>query len=75
MGSIAEARKVVYAASAEQRRDANGVPTGETAPARPGDDPDACKDQVVVRAAIHPAIGIARVGDSETEFYVGPRVT
>lgn len=45
VGSIAEARKVVYAASAEQRRDANGVPTGETAPARPGDDPGACKDR------------------------------
>lgn len=75
VGSIAEARKVVYAASAEQRRDANGVPTGEPLRPRPGDDPGACKDQVVVRAAIHPAIGIARVGDSETEFYIGPRVT
>jgi hypothetical protein len=28
----------------------------------------------IVRAAIHPAIGIARVGDSPEEFYVGPQV-
>lgn len=26
----------------------------------------------IVRAAIHPAIGIARVGDSPDEFYIGP---
>lgn len=29
----------------------------------------------IVRAAIHPAIGIARVGNSPAEFYVGPEVT
>ena len=29
----------------------------------------------VVRAAIHPAIGIARVGNSETGFFIGPEVT
>ena len=29
VGSIADARRVVYAASAEQRRNVNGVPTGE----------------------------------------------
>ncbi|MFQ3246681.1 MAG: hypothetical protein ACI9SP_003335 [Arenicella sp.] len=28
----------------------------------------------IVRAAIHPAIGIARVGNSKTEFYIGPEV-
>lgn len=28
----------------------------------------------IVRAAIHPAIGIARVGNSQTEFYIGPEV-
>ena len=32
-------------------------------------------DDVIVRAAIHPAIGIARVGDAETDYYVGPQVT
>ena len=28
----------------------------------------------IVRAAIHPAIGIARVGNSPEEFYIGPEV-
>lgn len=32
-------------------------------------------DQVIVRAAIHPGIGIARVGDAQSEFYIGPEVT
>jgi hypothetical protein len=29
-------------------------------------------DRVVVRAAIHPAIGVARIGDSKTEYFIGP---
>lgn len=28
----------------------------------------------IVRAAIHPAIGIARVGNSPQEFYIGAEV-
>ena len=28
----------------------------------------------IVRASIHPGIGIARVGDSEEEFFIGPEV-
>ncbi|MDQ3929056.1 MAG: LodA/GoxA family CTQ-dependent oxidase [Chloroflexota bacterium] len=32
------------------------------------------KDTKVVRAEIHPAIGIARVGNSETEYFIGPEV-
>jgi hypothetical protein len=31
-------------------------------------------DHTVVRAAIHPAIGIARVGNSEEHFFIGPEV-
>ena len=31
-------------------------------------------NNTIVRAAIHPAIGIARVGNSKTEFYIGPEV-
>jgi L-Lysine epsilon oxidase N-terminal/L-lysine epsilon oxidase C-terminal domain len=31
-------------------------------------------DELVVSAAIHPAIGIARIGDSRTEFFIGPEV-
>ena len=32
-------------------------------------------DRTIVRAAIHPAIGIARIGDSESEYFIGPEVT
>jgi hypothetical protein len=31
-------------------------------------------DQTIVRAAIHPAIGVARVGNSPDEFFYGPEV-
>lgn len=74
-GSIAEARREVYAASAELRRNVNGIPNGEPTSAKAAMDLPPCKDTRIVRAAIHPGIGIARVGDSETEFYIGPEVT
>jgi len=32
-------------------------------------------DTKIVTAAIHPAIGVARVGDAPTEYYLGPEVT
>lgn len=32
-------------------------------------------DNTIVRAAIHPGIGIARVGNSENEYYFAPEVT
>ncbi|HEX8213271.1 MAG TPA: LodA/GoxA family CTQ-dependent oxidase [Longimicrobium sp.] len=32
-------------------------------------------DAAIVRAAIHPAIGVARMGNSHHDFYVGPEVT
>ena len=35
----------------------------------------AVRDTRVVRAAIHPAIGVARVGNSAAEFFYGPEVT
>jgi len=74
-GSIAEARRDVYAASSQLRRDVNGVPEGE--PDRPKhiDETTPCVDDFIVRAAIHPGIGIARIGDSKTEFFIGPEVT
>jgi len=31
-------------------------------------------DQKIVRAAIHPAIGVARVGNSQEEYFIGPEV-
>ncbi|MBV9110298.1 MAG: LodA/GoxA family CTQ-dependent oxidase, partial [Gemmatimonadetes bacterium] len=78
VGSLAEARKVTYRASAQVRRDVNGVPLGEPVKPRPaemnpGQPYPAASDQVIVRAAIHPAIGIARVGNSD-EFFVSPEV-
>lgn len=74
-GSIADVRKAVYAASAEQRRNANGVPDGEPVCAKPDQVIPPCKDAVIVRAAIYPGIGVARVGNAETEFYIGPEVS
>ena len=72
--AIAAARKVVYAASAEQRRNVNGVPDGEPAHPRPLIDPGPCKDSEIVRAVIHPAIGVMRVGDSPSDYFIGPEV-
>lgn len=78
VGSIAEARKVAYRASAEVRRNVNGVPLAEpveprTAQLHPGQPYPQAQDTVIVRAAIHPAIGIARMGNSK-EYFVGPEV-
>jgi hypothetical protein len=79
VGSLADARKMVYRASAANRRNVNGVPLGEPVEPRPpqyapGVDYPAGVDSRIVRAAIHPAIGLARVGNSEHEYYVGPQV-
>ena len=32
-------------------------------------------DDTIVRAAIYPAIGVARVGNSQDEYFIGPEVT
>ncbi|HEU4532869.1 MAG TPA: LodA/GoxA family CTQ-dependent oxidase, partial [Polyangiaceae bacterium] len=79
VGSLAEARKIAYRASADNRRNVNGVPLGEPAAPRPpqyapGVDYPAAKDTRIVRAAIHPAIGVARVGNSADEFFLAPQV-
>lgn len=74
VGSIADARKVVYEASAEQRRNVNGIPVGEPEEPRPLVTAPAAVDTRIVFAKIHPGIGIARVGNSATEFYIGPEV-
>ena len=80
VGSISDARRVVYRASAEVRRHFNAVPDGEPTEPRPPEwkpgipyPPD--RDTQIVRASIHPAIGVARVGNSLDEFFVGPEVT
>jgi hypothetical protein len=78
VGSIAEARKVVYAASAALRRNVNGQPLGEPYTPRPTVPYPPCRDTHIVRAEIHPSIGIARVGNSKAQgeqgFYIGPEV-
>ncbi len=51
--------------SSDRHNPPQGSPAEGTAPT----------DLHVVSAKIHPAIGIARVGDSETEYFVGPEVT
>ena len=74
VGSIAEARRVVYSASADARRNVNGVPAGEPNAPRTPTAPPPARDTRVVSARIHPGIGIARIGDSATDFIVGPEV-
>lgn len=74
-GSISDARKVVYYASAGERRDANGVPTREPGEPRAAVTVVDVKDSCIVRAAIYPAIGVARLGNSQDEYFLGPEVT
>ena len=76
VGSIAEARKIVYQASAALRRNVNGEPLGEPQELRPSTVWPEAKDSYIVRAAIHPGIGVARVGNSilEDGYYIGPEV-
>jgi hypothetical protein len=71
-GSIALARKGTYQSAGNLRRERNEVPLGEPTEPRPVAVNPEGQDQRIVRAAIHPAIGIARVGDSEDGFYIGP---
>lgn len=75
LGSIAEVRKTVYAASAQARHQANGQQQQE--PKERGqhfvgntDEDSDC----IVTAAIYPPIGIMRVGNSEDEYFIGPLV-
>lgn len=74
VGSIAQARRVVYQAAADLRRERNDVPLAEPTEPRPIEPDPEGRDRVVVRAKIHPAIGIARVGDSVDHYVIGPEV-
>ena len=71
-GSVAAARKVVYAAAADLRHAVNGVPDGEPVQPRPTAAFPPARDTEIISARIHPAIGIARVGNAQTAFFVGP---
>jgi hypothetical protein len=74
-GSISAARKIVYAESADERRNVNGVMTVEPGAARAASVLPEIEDRCIVKAAIHPSIGVARLGNSEDEFFIGPEVT
>jgi hypothetical protein len=60
----------VYRASVVRRRDANGAPVAEPGPARPPSGEPHGRDTRIVQAAIRPAMGVARVGDSADEFFL-----
>lgn len=105
VGSIAEARRMVYAAGADARHEANGqglqdppkprpsgcpfsaaqgaaaqgaqaqAPAQATAPApAPAAAPAAVQDNCIVKAVIYPSIGVARVGSSPNDWFLGPEV-
>ena len=70
--SIAAVRKVVYAASADTRHEANGEPLQDNPRPRVAEPPVAAPDTCIVKAVIYPSIGVARVGNSPDDWYLGP---
>jgi len=79
VGSIAYARKLAYAASAQARHQANGQGIEDSSQPRiicpfPSVLPARAPDDCVVKAVIYPAIGVARVGSSQSEWFPGPEV-
>jgi hypothetical protein len=72
--SIAAVRGQVYAAGAALRHSANGQPLTDPTVARSADVPPPAADDCIVQAVIHPAIGIARVGNSPDDYVIGPEV-
>lgn len=73
LGSIAMARKVAYQAASELRRERNELSTIEPT-TLPAIGAPSMADTTIVRAEIHPAIGVARVGNSRDEYFLGPEV-
>ncbi|WP_428740517.1 LodA/GoxA family CTQ-dependent oxidase [Tenacibaculum sp.] len=75
LGSIAQARKVVYAASAEARHQANGQQLQEPKEINPQFEGNTDENSdCIVKAGIYPPIGVMRVGNSEYEYFIGPLV-
>lgn len=72
--SLAAVRKTVYAASAVQRHINSGQPVEDPLAARPAAPAPNVPDHCIVRAVIHPAIGVARVGSSPDGWFIGPEV-
>lgn len=75
LGSIAQVRKTVYAASANTRRQANGQVLQEPLRINPSFKENSDEDSdCIVKAGIYPPIGVMRVGNSEHEYFIGPLV-
>lgn len=74
LGSLSAARKITYAASAATRHAANGISNNEPGTPRPAQFQTPAQDTCIVKAAIYPGIGVARVGNSPDEFFIGPEV-
>lgn len=72
--TIAVVRRDVYAAGAAMRQRANGQLVGDPSCPRSVEKARPVRDDCIVQAVIHPAIGIARVGTSD-EYIYGPEVT
>jgi hypothetical protein len=73
-GSISKARRLVYAGSATERRNVNGVTNREPDEIRPESVLPPVDDGCIVKAAIYPGIGVARLGNSQNDFFIGPEV-
>lgn len=75
LGSIAQVRKTVYAASAQARHQANGQQQQEPKERNPDFEGNTNEDSTcIVSAGIYPPIGVMRVGNSEDEYFIGPLV-
>jgi hypothetical protein len=72
--TIAVVRKAVYAASADVRHTANGRPLNDPSMPRAVKSPPPPPDTCIVKAAIYPSIGVARVGNAEEAYFIGPEV-
>ncbi|HEX8393804.1 MAG TPA: LodA/GoxA family CTQ-dependent oxidase [Longimicrobium sp.] len=72
--SIAVVRREVYAAGARLRHTANGQPLADPREPRPAAPPAPAPDDCIVKAVIYPSIGVARVGNSENDWFIGPEV-
>ena len=76
LGSIAQTRKVVYAASAQTRHQANGQTNQEPERINPQFTENTDEDSdCIVKAGIYPPIGVMRVGNSAHEYFIGPLVS
>jgi hypothetical protein len=73
--SIAVARKAVYMAGAAARKIANGQSLQDPTQPRPISESTRSNDECIVKAVIYPSIGIARLGNSPEEYFIGPEVS